>query len=168
MPRIDQNLSDVKDDDMNRSGGWRSLDPGDYRMTVTASDYKHTKNGLGMVLRLDVQCVEPKYSSAKWAEFLVLEHTNPETVRIAKAKLKALAIAVNHPTPDQVSFSEDLHDTPFVASVIQEKASDPKYGDVDGFQNRISGYYPIEGQAPARPQRREEEPTPPSDDDIPF
>lgn len=168
MPRISQNLQDVKEEDMNHEGGWRSLLEGDYRFVVTETDYKSTKNGKGMVLWVRVQCIEPGHQSSKWTEFFTIEHSNPDTVRIARAKLKALAIAVGHSNPDYVEYSEDLHDRPFMAHVIQEISSDPKYGDAEGYQNRIGGFAPIAGGAPAyssRPQRTAEEI---NADDIPF
>ena len=60
----------------------------------------------------------------------------------------ALAIAIGHPNPDYVERSEDLHNKVFLAQVGIEEASDPKYGDVNGMQNRILGYKPVPGAAP--------------------
>jgi hypothetical protein len=169
MPRINQNLRDVKDDDMQGGGGWKALPEGNYRMMVSETEYKSTKNGSGMVLWIRVQCVEPEHSRSKWTEFLTIEHANPETVRIARAKLKSLAIAVGHPDPDFVEYSEDLHNTPFLASVAQEAASDPKYGDVNGMQNRIAAYMPIPGSAPrAARAASDDEPPPLTDAEIPW
>lgn len=169
MPRINQRLQDVQDEDMNHSGGWKALDDGEYRFVVTETDYKSTRKGDGMVLWVRVQCIDPNHSRSKWTEFLTVEHPNPETVRIARAKLKSLAIAVGHPNPDFVEFSEHLHDRPFIGDVIQEIASDPKYGDVNGMQNRIAGYKPIPGARRAAPKPPvDEEPPPHTDEDLPF
>jgi hypothetical protein len=153
MPKINQRLDDVKDEDMQGGGGWHALEDGDYPFMVTASEYKPTGNGKGMCLHLSVQCMDPRYQRSRWREFLTLEHPNAQTVTIARAQLKQLAIAIGHPNPDFVEYSEDLHNKIFTAYVIARPADDPKYGDVDGLQNRIAGYKPRDG---APPTRREE------------
>lgn len=172
MPRISQSLQDVKDEDINQGGKWRALPDGEYRFVVTETDYKSTRKGDGMVLWVSVQCIDHAHQRAKWTEFLTIEHPKPDVVRIARAQLKALAIAVGHPTPDYVEFSEDLHDRPFIAEVYQSSASDPKYGDANGMQNRIGAYRPISGGAPAQhaaPRYSESNPPPHTDSDsIPF
>lgn len=180
MARINQDLSEVKKEDMeNSGGGWQALKPGDYRFVITATEWKPTRSREGMCLHIFVQCVEPEHSRSKWREFLTLEHSNPETVRIAKARLKQIAIAVGHPDPDFVEQSEDLHDTTFIAQVIRETADDPKYGDRDGWQNKILAFKPV-GAADLRlpssrkAQRNQSEPpeddAPPHEDEdsIPF
>ena len=150
MARINQDLSDVTKEDMEHTGGkWRALEAGDYRFMLTDSHYKDTRAGDGGCLHLFVQCIEPEFARSKWREFLTLEHPNETTVQIAKAKLKQLAIAVEHPTPDYVKESSDLHNIPFIASVVRETADDPKYGDADGWVNKIIAYKPIQ-EAPKR------------------
>lgn len=149
MARINADLSDVTKEDMESTGKWRALEPGDYRFMITDSQYKDTRAGDGGCLHLWVQCVEPEHSRSKWREFLTLEHPNETTVRIAKARLKQIALAVGHPTPDYVEESSDLHNIVFVASVVKETADDPKYGDVDGWKNSIQVYKPVE-EAPRR------------------
>ena len=163
MPELNADLRDITQEDMDYEG--RSLlKDGDYRFIITWSEYKQTEARNGMCLHLNLTCVEPGFKT-KLRDFLTLEHPNNDTVRIAKAKLKQLAIAVGHPTPDFVQNSDQLHNIPLVAKVGREKSKDPKYGE---YQNRILSYKPTSagnsGQAPAGSN----EPPPLTDDDIPF
>jgi hypothetical protein len=170
-------LSGVRDDDMYREGGWKAMEPGWYRFVCKESAYKSTSRGDGMCLHLHHICLDPQYHGQEKRDFLTLEHPNPETVRIAKAKLKELAVAVGHPTPDAVTDSDELLRLPFMAQVYVEKAPDPKYGDIDGNQNKIGGYRSCQdpkfanggkATAPAPEASGSDEPPPPGDGDIPF
>lgn len=168
MPRIGADLSQVTDEDMDSTGGWRALENGEYRFKITQSEYNPTAKKNGMCLHLYVQCIEPGHERSRWREFLTLEHPNPDTVRIARAKLKQIAVAVGHEKPDFVEYSEDLHDIPFIAVVYRELADDAKYGDLDGYQNRINAYKPIQGELPRTLTKEEFENDPAPDADIPF
>lgn len=170
MSLLDEDLSEVREEDME--GTWRALPSGDYAFTITDSDYKDTKGGDGKCLHLLLECVEPD-RSAKLRDFLTLRHPNSDTVRIAKARLKSIAIAVGHPNPDYVKRSEELHNIPMLCRVSREEAEEPKYGDVDGWRNRIVSYKPMDGRGTVDPPADsgpsdQDEPPPPSDDDIGF
>ena len=164
MAHIGQDLSGVKNEDME--GSWRSLPEGDYPFFIFQSDYKKTSKGDGMCLHLRLKCVDPGHSKTELRDFLTLEHPNSDTVKIAKARLKSIAICVGHANPTHVENSEELHGTVLLAHVLQEEADNPKYGDSDGMQNRISYYKPANpapnGQQQVQPP--EEEPPPPTDE----
>lgn len=145
-PFIGQDLRDVRDEDMN-AGGWTALPDGEYVMIVTASDYLKNKRGDGHNLKLAVQTVDPQYRGAKWFEFLALDNPSVDATRIARAKLKQLAIAVGVRDPNRVEDSGELHNRPFTAVVTAEAANDPKYGDRQGLQNRIKAFRPRVGAA---------------------
>ncbi len=168
MVRINQDLSDIGDDDMGGSGGWTAWPQGDYRMMITGSEYTATKAGTGMMLVLEMACLEPSLQGQKKTCWLVLQHPKADTMRIAKARLKELAIATDHPTPDQVDESSDLHNRPFLAFITRKKSADPKYGDGQGFTNDFAGFKSceVEGTAQAPPPPSSGGGAPP--DDIPF
>lgn len=169
MVQINQDLSDIKDDDMGGSGGWTAWPQGDYRMMVTSSAYKPTKKGTGMMLVLDMVCLEPSHQGQKKTCWLVLQHPKPDTMRIARVRLKELAIAIDHPTPDQVDESSDLHNKPFLAFVTKKKSDDPKYVDSQGFANDFAGFKACEvGGAGQAPPPSDVPPQPSDLDDIPF
>ena len=170
MVRINQDLSDIGEEDMGGGGGGNrpAWAQGDYRMMITGSEYKPTSKGTGMMLVLDTVCLEPALQGQKKTCWLVLQHPNADTMRIAKARLKELAIATNHPTPDQVDESSDLHNKPFLAFITRKKSDDPKYGDDQGFTNDFAGFKSCEsgGTAQAPPPSSSGGGAPP--DDIPF
>ena len=169
MVRINQDLSDIKDDDMGGSGGWTAWPTGDYRMMITGSEYKPTKAGTGMMLVLDMACLESSLQGQKKTCWLVLQHPNADTMRIAKARLKELAIATDHPTPDQVDESSDLHNKPFLASITKKWSDDPKYGDDQGFTNDFAGFKACgDGAAPQAPPPSNSPLPSMGNDDIPF
>jgi hypothetical protein len=133
------------------------------------SDYKETRAGDGMVLKLKFECLDPPYTGRAVYENLTLEHPKEETVAIAQANLKSLAAACGHPNPDYVENSEELHNLPVVLKLKKER--NPQFGDADGYQNRIVAYSSTRpttrattAQAPAAMTR----PAQPSDDEIPF
>jgi len=178
MPRINQRLDTVTDDDMAGVGAWRAMEAGEYRFLCEASDYKPANSGDGMVLHLEHRCVEPdRYAGKQLRDFLTLEHSNSDTVRIARAKLKQLAVAIGHANPDVIDNSEELHNVIFIAQVGVETAKNPRYGDADGNQNRIVCYKPLadaSGTTPTPPRPQSEAPQPESPipahaaDDVPF
>ena len=163
MPRLDQDLSDVQDDDM-QGGAWRALPDGEYACEVVESDYKRTKAGNGMVLTLKVEILEPEYRNRHFFDHMTLEHPNADTVRIARAQLKRIALAVRHPNPNLIGDSFELHNVPMLVKLTREKAKSG-FGDANGYENRVMSYSPMGSQAAAqsngpRPQT--------AADDIPF
>ena len=169
MVRINQDLSDIGEEDMGGGGGWTAWPQGDYRMMITGSEYKATKAGTGMMLVLEMACLEASRQGVKKTCWLVLQHPKADTMRIAKARLKELAIATNHPTPDQVDESSDLHNKPFLAFITKKRSDDPKYGDDQGFANDFAGFKSCEGSAPAQAPPHSNSPPPNmGDSDIPF
>jgi hypothetical protein len=164
MARLNRDLSGVTKEQMERTGGWKAREPGDYLFLINNSDYKETKSGEGMCLHLELQCVERGHQRFKMRDFLTLEHPNPTVVEIANARLKQLAIAVGHPKPDFIGDSKELHNKRFVAVITKEKVE--QYGDADGFQNRVVGYKPVPAKAasPARETEYDESEPPPHTD----
>jgi len=152
MARINANLSDIGDDDMGGGGSWSAWPQGDYRMMVTASDYKPTKARNGQMLKLEMVCLEGEHQGQKQFDNLVLEHPNPDATKIARVRLKELAIAVGHPTPDLVEDSEALHGKPFLVYITKKKAKpeQEQYADSQGFENNVAGYKACEGGTPAQ------------------
>ena len=177
-PRIDADLSSVTEDDMSGGGGggdFMSIPTGEYPFIVTKSTYKTNNKGNGMVLGLQQQCLDPAIGKRVLFDHLSLANPSAEAVRIANARLKQLAIAVGHPTPDRVENSDDLHNKPYIARVVRQRADKDrlKYADEDGYENSITGYKAIDdgSRTPASdepPPSRE--PIPPSygDSGAPF
>jgi hypothetical protein len=156
-PYLDQDLSGVDENDAG--GSWRALPDGEYIARVVKSDYKQTRSKNGMVLKLEIKTSTPKEGT--FFENLTLQHPNADTVRIAKAKLKALAVACRHPNPDRIEQSEELHDISF--TVVLKRVADKDFGDSDGFANRVMSYRPMGAPASTRQTAQ-----PKPKDDVPF
>jgi len=127
---------DLSDVDVSESG-FKSIPAGRYPATLVDSDYKATKSNEGMCLHLTFKITEGEYAGRELRDFLTLEHTNEQTVKIARSKLKQLAVAANHPNPDKIEDTDELHGP--LTLVITQKA-DKTWGDDDGFVNKISSY----------------------------
>lgn len=170
MAQINADLSDVSGQD----GGARvrrCFEPGEYLFQILESDYTKTSAGNGMVLKLVFDCMEPG-RRGKVFERLTLEHPNAETVRIARAQLKAIAIATGHPSPDFIRASEELHHKPVILKLRKVRAN-KGYGDDEGFENQVIGVMsPGATRTPAsngyQGERQGSEPPPIDDKDLPF
>lgn len=169
MARINQDLSDIGDEDMSSGGGWSTWDQGDYRLMVTASEYKPTKAKTGHMLKLEMVCLDGEHQGQKQFDNLVLEHPNPVTMNIARVRLKELAIATGHPTPDMVEDSDALHGKPFLAYITRKKAKpgQEQYADSEGFENNITSYKACDEGGPAQAQAPSQA-APLTDNEIPF
>jgi len=166
-PRIDADLSGVTEEDMSGGGGggeFMAIPTGEYLFIVTKSTYKPNKKNSGMVLGLQQQCLDPAIGKRVLFDHLSIQNPSEDATRIALARLKQLALAVGHPTPDRVDNSDDLHDKPYIARVVRQK-SHSKWADPEGYENVITEYKALDSGtgSPAR-----EEPPPPSDRGVPF
>ena len=132
--KIDMDLTDVNVEETE----FKALPEGKYRAMITESEYKPTANGLGKCLHLRFAILGGDHADRMVMDFLTLEHTNETAVRIAKEKLKKLALAVGI-DGGHINDSDDLHYKALTLFVAREK-SDNDYGDADGFQNRVKKY----------------------------
>jgi hypothetical protein len=110
----------------------RSYEPlpnGDYDMIITKSDIKPTKAGTGHYLELEMQVLGGEHSGRRHWERLNVDNPNKQAEDIAKAALASLCFAVG---VEDMTETEQLHDSPFVASVEIDRK--------DPTRNRIVGY----------------------------
>ena len=169
MARINLDLSDVKDDEIGNGGrgGWSSWAQGDYRMMVIESEVKDTKVGNGKFLNVKLVCLDGEREGDHKFDILILEHPSEIATRIGRARLKELAIAVGHPTPDRIEDSEELHGTAVNVYITRKLAKDEKYADSEGYENRVAGYKAIAARGnPTPTEARARANAKPSD--IPF
>ncbi len=100
-----------------RSGGgdeFKAWPDGTYRGMVTESDYIATKAGNGHYLMLTMACLDDSMKSRLHWENFNLDNPSVQTMQIAMAQLKSLAIAIGIPNPDQINDSSILHNKPFL------------------------------------------------------
>jgi len=103
-----------------------------YVAMITASQMKPTKNGNGSYLELELTILEGTYKDRKIWDRLCINHSNPQTVKIARGNLSALCRAVGVLEPRD---SCQLHNIPLVVTVRCKKRDET--GDIT---NEIKGY----------------------------
>lgn len=172
--------SEVRDEDMNQKRGGKMIEPGWYRVALDKDETKSADWGTG--LNMEFVILDGDYEGRKLFEFLCLEHSRSEEAqRIARVKLRELATAAGHKTPEYVEDTESLYGRPIMAEVYRAKEPNEKYAEDDGKKPRIGQFLSVkrykqevEGvAAPAseRPAKSKpaSRPAPaPEDDEIPF
>lgn len=120
--------------DVEPSAPFEPIPAGKYLACITNSQMKPTKNGAGQYLELTLTILDGDYKGRKVWDRLCLEHTNQQTVNIARATLSAICRAVG---VMQTKDSVQLHDLPMLISVTRKKRTDN-----DQVTNEIGGYEP--------------------------
>ena len=87
---------------------FRLLPPGEYRVQITRSELKETRNG-GPVLSLTYEIREGAFQGRRVWDYLRLWHANPVTAEIAMRRLKSIATASGCPNPNYIADSSELH-----------------------------------------------------------
>jgi len=168
-PQINADTSSVTEEDMSGGGGdYMSIETGEYPFIVVKSTYKPNNKNNGWVLGLQQQCLDPAIGKRVLFDHLNLVNPSEDAVKISLARLKQLALAVGHPTPDRIESSEDLHGKPYILRVVKRRAKPDRvqYADSEGFENVIAEYKPF--STPAATPPADAPPSRPSDDDVPF
>lgn len=87
---------------------FRLLPPGEYRVQITRSELKETRNG-GPVLSFTYEIREGAFQGRRVWDYLRLWHANPVTAEIAMRRLKSIATASGCPNPNYIADSSELH-----------------------------------------------------------
>lgn len=124
-----------------------------YSAMMTGSQMKPTKNGDGSYLELEFTILEGQYKDRKLWDRLCLNHSNPQTVKIARGNLSALCRAVGVLQPKD---SADLHNLPLVITVRCKKRDDT--GEIT---NEIKGYAARKSTVTQAPQASQTSSVPP-------
>lgn len=129
---------------------------GRYRLMITASDMKQTKDQKGQYLALEMDIQDGEFAGRKLFERLNLDNPNQTAVDIAYRTLGEICRACNKP---QVSDSEQLHNILFEADVdVDPGRPYVKNGqEVQGNpQNVVKRYYSAgAAQQPAEQQKQQ-------------
>ncbi len=190
------NTSDVQADDMNKGGSRKMLPDGWYRVALEEDEVHEKDWGAGLNLQLVV--LTGDYEGAKHFHFLTLRHPNEQATKFARIRLRELAVAANHPRPDDVQDTGPLHGVPVMVRIYREvpkKEKDKKYADEDGKKANVGEYLscaewkrtkfnePMPGYQAAKDQQQHQAAAPPlgtqqqqppstvgsiADADIPF
>lgn len=118
-----------------------ALPAGWYKVVISESEEKVTKNMLGSYLQLTMEVIEGDHAGRKVFERLNLKNPNSQAVEIAQRSLSGICRATGVMTPRT---SQDLHDKPLMAKI---KVTPPK-GDYDA-GNEVQEYAPVQKAAAA-------------------
>lgn len=124
------------------NGSFEAIPEGWYPVVITESDMVDTKAGDGRYLKLKLQIIDGPFSGRTLFDQLNLENPSEKAVQIAKGSLSAICRAVGRMTVRQ---SEELHNLPLQARVIQEEYQ----GEM---KNKVKGYKAAAEAAPAPAQ----------------
>lgn len=114
------------------SQAFEVIPAGKYKVQITDSDMRPTKDGNGQYLWLEMEILDGEFQSRKLWDRLNLVNQNQQAVEIAQRNLSALCHATGKL---HVSDSQELHFIPVVASVKVRPARD----NYDA-SNEIRGY----------------------------
>jgi hypothetical protein len=123
------NLGDFDASRVDPATPFEPLPPGKYKVQITQSEMRPTKDGSGSYLWLELDVLEGEHAGRKLFDRLNLNNSNPQTVEIAQRTLSSICYAVGRL---KVSDSSDLHLIPMTVDV---RVRPPK-GEYDA-SNRI-------------------------------
>lgn len=126
----------------------RNYDPipnGVYKVMITASEIKDTKNNDGRYVSLTFEIVEGDYKGRKLFNNLNLWNKSAQAVAIAQKELKTICDAVRKP---RINDTCELHDIVMQARVVVGKRKDT--GEP---QNEIKMYAPIGANMDAKAEQ---------------
>ena len=157
--------------------GWEAKPRGWYRMAIHPGDaeLKPTKNGDGKCLHIKMSHLDLGHTSDYQMVFLTIEHPKAETVEIARAQLKSLAVAVEHPDANRIGDTREIEGKPFYAFLYPKKApaGREEYADRHGMEQKVgSAFRSPDFQAAKEAEERQGADMgtgePPPSDDVPF
>lgn len=128
-----------------------TLPPGVYTLEIVDADVAPTKKGNGQLLKISFSVIDPEpYARRRVWENLCISHENPETERIAQAKLSALCRAVGVATLEDTDNLIGL----IVRGRIKIKPASGGYSEsneVVAYESAAAATRPAAPQAPAAP-----------------
>lgn len=133
-------LSNIEARDGSRAGGGKVLPDGWYKCIIEYGKTDYVPCSGGNRLKAEIAICTEGYDRRKIFESLVLDHTNQDTVEIAKAALKELAIAVEVNEPNSITDTAVLEGTYFYARLYRRREANAKYSDADGMRQEIGAY----------------------------
>ena len=169
MPTLNVDLTGIEYS-TNGGGGWNAFPAGEYRMMVTGAELKATAAGNGTRLAVEFSIVGGEHAGkSHWESFNVV-NPNPTAVKIAQEQLANLADACGLPRDFLKTIgSEALESKVVVAELTRTKARDARYGDANGFENKVRAYAAAATASPTPSAAQAPVEAPPmAADDIPF
>lgn len=167
-----QSFAELNLSDVDEQTGRKSLDVGDHIVTITEAKVEQAKSGQGLVLKTTYKSKDGKEAK----DNITFTHTNSDTQRIGRERLKNLLVACGHPDPNhpkdvsiivgkkvgiRIEQGEDWYDAA-TGKTVKGGGKPAKYG----------AYYSVDEhveQVSAPPNSASLDPSAPiKEDEIPF
>ena len=126
MARIDFNIKDVRP----FSGVNQTLPQGSYEVEIIAERIIDLRDGRSQGLSLDYQVLSGQYKGQRIRDVLNLWHVNTDAVNMARARLAAIASAVNVQT---LTDTAELQRKPFQILLSIRVYNGKEYNNVDEY-----------------------------------
>lgn len=136
MAFIDLNLSNVQAQE-----SIEPVPPGLYHVSVEDTDFAFAKSSGAPMLKITFNIEDGDFAGRKLFDNYMLNH------EVGMKRLKALAVASNHPNPSYIADSEEFHGLECLAKVKLETDPEGKYDP----KNKISYFKPVKAGKPAAP-----------------
>jgi hypothetical protein len=114
------------------------LEEGWYRAAIEEDDGKTYDWGFG--LNITFKILDGHFAGYRIFDFLCLEHSNEKTQKIARVRLRELAEAAGHPTPDQVDDTAPMYGRPVMVRVYRVEEKNRERAEADGKRPRVGEY----------------------------
>lgn len=137
-------LNDVTEDALASvgKGGGKIIPAGWYRAALIEDEAQAKSWGTG--LSMQFQIIEGDFSNRRVFDYLCVRHaTSEKAEEIARAKLKAFAIAAGSRTPDDMRDTSRFYNKPVMIEVRREKPEEEKYAEEDGKEARIGDFLSV-------------------------
>ena len=134
------NLNDIDMSNVEAETVRGAVPAGEYQAIIVDSGDKSPKSGGAPYLELVLQIVDPEYKGRKVWDRLNLRHTNPQTVLIAKQRLKAIMDAVG---VARVSDSQQLHNRQLTVTLDVREYDGKLSNEVKGYAAKRSSGQPM-------------------------
>jgi hypothetical protein len=132
MAQLDETFDSSTVEPSSRS----TVPAGKYLCSIISSEIRDTSSG-GKGINLEFVILEGEYANRHLWVMLNTVHSNPDTVKYAKADLSAICRAIGRVA---VSDTEQLHNIPMMVTVRVKPAGNDKNGIWRDEQNNLGGY----------------------------
>lgn len=139
----DGRLDDVTEDALASvgKGGGGPVPAGWYRVALVEDEAQSKPWGVG--LSMQFQILDGDYAERRVFDYLCVRHqTSAKAEEIARAKLKAFAIAAGAKDPNNVTNTEPFYGRPVMMKVIRTPEEE-KYADEDGKKARPGDFLSV-------------------------
>tara|TARA_R110000868_G_scaffold296861_3_gene557223 strand:- start:2593 stop:3045 length:453 start_codon:yes stop_codon:yes gene_type:complete len=118
---------------------FEAVPAGEYRVIMTESEKKKTKDGASELLQVKLQILDGPYKNRTVIDRFNLWNKNPEATKIADQQFKKVCVAVGVMVPKD---SSQLHGKPMMAKLSVREYNGNDQNEVKGYKACLPGSQP--------------------------